>query len=274
MNQWLNSPEAQEALSRFEEVMRRGGYKYYLIGAQAIHLYLELAKQKPIRTTRDIDFAVETESAEAFEMLSSRLKDAGFVLFKKSLAFSSVDSSLQIDLIPFGKLERRRMIQIPGSSEELSVLGFREVLSGPVEVEFSGFKLKMPSLAGLTVLKLLSWSERPTHRIHDLGDIYKIISHYSDIFFSEILDYHPDLIPIDGEPDWLLIGAELLGRHVRDVSRRSNELDSRITGLINTIMITSAPGSLVETWSAQSGISLEYGLQVGTSFASGYAARG
>ncbi len=178
---------------------------------------------------------------------------------------------IHIDLIPFGKLEKERRIYLPGSQEELSVLGFLEVLGTPVEINYSDFILRMPSLAGLTILKLLAWSDRPTHRSQDLGDIYKIILHYSDLHFQEILTNHPDLIPQDSEPDWILIGAELLGRHAKDIARESKELVSKISSLPGLTQNQSIPNPFAQIWSGQFGGTLEYTRQIANTLARGFS---
>ncbi len=63
----------------------------------------------------------------------------------------------------------------------------------------------------MIILKLIAWSDRPEERTDDLPDILKIIEHYFNLEYDEIVEFHYDTFPED-EIDQLLVAAEVLGR--------------------------------------------------------------
>ena len=94
----------------------------------------------------------------------------------------------------------------------------------------------IPPLPGMVLLKLIAWSDRPEERDNDLSDILKIIQHYYDLSYDEILDYHQDLIS-DGPIDELMIASGLLGRKSRHFLEKSEKLKQRLQKVLEKISL-------------------------------------
>ncbi|HET8854551.1 MAG TPA: hypothetical protein VFM60_01395, partial [Salinimicrobium sp.] len=102
---------------------------------------------------------------------------------------------IAIDLLPFGEIEEKFITQFNRRYTDLHVLGFSEVLQKSEIVEIEEKSIKIPSLPGKVILKLIAWSDRPEDRGNDLYDILRIIEHYFDFNFDEIVEHHNDTFP-------------------------------------------------------------------------------
>jgi len=78
------------------------------------------------------------------------------------------------------------------------------VLADAREIYIDEKLVQIPPLPGMVILKLVAWSDRPEDRDQDPGDILKIIEHYFDYNYDEILEHHNDIFP-EGELDQLKI---------------------------------------------------------------------
>lgn len=117
-----------------------------------------------------------------------------------------------IDLLPFGEIEEEFTVNFNDRYTDLHVLGFSEVLMDTTKVEIEERSVQIPSLPGMVILKLIAWRDRPEERSSDLYDVLRIIEHYFDLKYEEILEFHHDTFP-DKEFDRLKIAARVLGRN-------------------------------------------------------------
>jgi predicted nucleotidyltransferase len=90
---------------------------------------------------------------------------------------------LPVDIIPFGGVaENGDFIEWPpNSSFKMSVTGFRECYQHVVQVKITDkpeLAINVVSLAGLTILKLISWHERSDRRQKDASDLI-----FTDLIF-------------------------------------------------------------------------------------------
>ncbi|GEL94867.1 hypothetical protein [Cellulomonas composti] len=87
----------------------------------------------------------------------------------------------------------------------MSAFGLRESYDAGVEVALpGGVRVRVPSVAGLTLLKLMAWSDRRLETSRDAVDLQTIIGWYgrgtlldelyeTDIALLEAYDFDPDL---------------------------------------------------------------------------------
>lgn len=75
----------------------------------------------------------------------------------------------------------------------------------------------MINLAGLALLKLISWDDNPERRSKDASDLFLIIRHYLEAGnLDRLFEEESDLI--EDNYDYNLASARLLGRDVRNIS--------------------------------------------------------
>ena len=129
-------------------------------------------------------------SIEEYEELSKSLGEKGFNKVDAPWTFYSAEYNAAIDILPFGQIEEQNTVQFNDRNIDLHVLGLKEVLEQAIPIPIEEKIANIPPLPGMIVLKLVAWSDRPEERGNDLPDILRIIEHYFDIEYDEIVEFH------------------------------------------------------------------------------------
>lgn len=179
----LRQENLKVTFASFERALQALDIDFYLIGALARDTWFS---QQSIRAlgTKDVDFAVLISNPEKYEQLKRFLVDRQD-FNETSNKYTLRDSNgFQIDLLPFGsiEIEGKKIIDKSGFTRT-DVHGFREVYEEAVkEVLFEDkHSFKVATLAGIVILKLISYDDRPELRSQDVKDIAAIIDHYFDL---------------------------------------------------------------------------------------------
>ncbi|ALJ04492.1 hypothetical protein APS56_04760 [Pseudalgibacter alginicilyticus] len=258
----LAIPYFKEVFDIIDDVLVKLNIPYYLIGASAVALELLKGGIKPSRGTKDIDFAIMISSIQEFEAVVEALLKYGFNKVEAPWTLYNDRLNIAIDLLPFGEIEEKFTIQFNERYTDLHVLGFSEVLqeSGTVQIEEKS--LKIPSLPGMVVLKLIAWSDRPEDRDNDLYDILRIIEHYFDLNFDEIVEHHNDTFPEEDDLDQFKIAARVLGRKASQFLNISEAINDRILKTINDNVANAKDSVIAKQWIRNREWDLEYAVQI------------
>lgn len=264
----LAIPYFKESFDCIDEVMRELQVPYYLIGVSAIALELLKEGIKPRRGTKDIDFAVMISSIKAYENISAALASKGFNKVDAPWTFYSEKFKVAIDLLPFGEIEENHIVNFDERYTDLHVLGFSEVMEEAVQVEIEEKIANIPPLPGMVILKLIAWSDRPEERGDDLPDILRIIQHYYDLKWDEIVEKHFDTL--DKEPfDQLMIAAEVLGRNSRLYLQKSEAISARVLSVLETNLEDASKSAIAREWAVKLDSDIEYAFDLLTAFQKG-----
>ena len=220
------------------EALERGFVKFeidfYLVGATARDVWMKgVHELPPKRATRDIDFAIMINDAVIYDELKSYLIDKeGFSPSKENQFVLIWKDKSQVDLIPFGDLEREGVVTVKGVGlTSLNVEGFREVFElASEEIEMDDQRFKVCTLSGIVILKLIAWDDRPEVRRDDIDDISEIIKNYFHLRDDEIFSHHHDLFTDNIEIDE--IAARFLGREIGAILSGNIQLLERIRGIL------------------------------------------
>lgn len=264
----LAIPYFKESFDTIDEVMQELQTPYYLVGVSAIAL--ELLKQgiKPSRGTKDIDFAVMISSLKEYERISNELEKRGFKKVAAPWTFYSETFKVAIDLLPFGEIEENFTVNFNERYTDLHVLGFREVMQEAVQVKIEDKIANIPPLPGMVILKLIAWSDRPEERENDLSDILKIIQHFYDLLWNEIVEIHYDTL--DKDPfDQLIIAAEVLGRKSKIYLQKSEVISKRILQVLESNLQEPTKSAIAKEWARKLERDLEYAFSLLDSFYKG-----
>jgi predicted nucleotidyltransferase len=103
----------------------------------------------------------------------------------------------------------------------MSVVGFRECYQRVVRVIISEkpeVAIQVVNLAGLTILKLISWDEKGDRRQKDASDLFFITQNYLDAGNLErLFDEAPDIVA-SSEYNYEAGSARLLGRDISKIA--------------------------------------------------------
>lgn len=211
-------------LREIQEVSTRMNVPFFVVGATARDIILEHQFDiKPKRATIDIDIGVLIAGWDQFETLKDELiRSARFSPSKQTQRLIYNDN-FPLDIIPFGAIEDENgSISWPPDHEiRMNIAGFQECFQHAVSVKLSSnpeLIVKMVSLAGLALLKLISWDDNPERRRKDAPDLLLIMRHYLDAGnLDRLFDEGSDIIEADSY-DYDLASARFLGRDIANIS--------------------------------------------------------
>ena len=258
----LAIPYFKEVFDIIDDVLVKLNIPYYLIGASAVALELLKGGIKPSRGTKDIDFAIMIASIQEFEAVVEALLKYGFNKVETPWTLYNDTFNIAIDLLPFGEIEEKFTLQFNERYTDLHVLGFSEVLQESETVQIEEKSLQIPSLPGMVILKLIAWSDRPEDRDNDLYDILKIIEHYFDLNFDEIVEHHNDTFPEEDDLDQFKIAARVLGRKASHFLNISEAINDRILKTINDNVADAKDSEIAKQWIKNREWNLEYAVQI------------
>ncbi len=231
----LRQENLKDIFAAFERALQQLDIDFYLIGALARDTWFA---QKGIRAlgTKDIDFAVMVSDPEKFDALKK------YMISKEGFTESSTNEYVlfdrkgnQIDLLPFGsiEIEGKKIVDKQGMTRT-DISGFKEVYEEAIEeVSFEGkYRFNVSTLAGIVILKFISYDDRPEMRSQDIKDIGAILKNYFELETETIYEHHTDLFQ-EEENDLTKIAARVLGRQMQSVSNRNELLKERLLSILN-----------------------------------------
>jgi predicted nucleotidyltransferase len=157
----------------------------------------------PGRATRDVDVALALADWEQFHQVKEKLiASGGFVAARDiphRLVFSSDSDAQQcmVDLLPFGGITRTTdtIAWPPDMQMIMSVAGYSDALETALLVQIAtGLTIRVVSLPGLAMLKLLAWKERGLEDSRDATDLVTLCRYYADAGTLERL--YEEALPI------------------------------------------------------------------------------
>ena len=210
-----------EVVGDIEAVAEPLGIEPLIVGAFARDLHLLYGHGiETLRQTEDLDFAVAVPDWEAFDALQKRLiESARFSVSATAAHRMRHRNDLQIDLVPFGNVERRdRRIAWPPRGEiVMDVFGIREASVAAVGLVLPGeVRTRVISLPALALLKVTCWQDR--HYVYprrDASDLLLILRNYlrtgqQDRLYGEFVEWTQE-----DDFDYEFAGARMLGHDVR-----------------------------------------------------------
>jgi predicted nucleotidyltransferase len=221
-------PVTGEILSVVVSEAALAGIDAMLVGATARDLLLtHVFGMTPQRATYDVDFPVAVDHWDQFEQLRSRL--AGKAAFRLSnrmqqrLYFRGLgeEDGYPLDLVPFGGVAQGsdEIAWPPDMKVIMNVAGYPEVLRAAEQVTLApGLVVRVASLPGLAILKLVAWAERGAANAKDAHDLYQLMTNYAAAGnIGRLYEAEFDLLEAAGyDPE--IAGACLLGKDAARLS--------------------------------------------------------
>jgi predicted nucleotidyltransferase len=214
-------PAMLEVLRHVDRVARDLAVDHFVVGAVARDILLSgVFGLSAGRATRDVDLAVAMKGWQEFAAMKARLVETGAfrsderIMQRLYYVPSSAGRGYPLDLIPFGGVEQRgsAIAWPPDGAVVMNVAGYGETFASAVLVKVEpGFVLRVASLAGLAILKLVAWADRGAGDSRDAIDLATLLRQYgaagnedrlygAEIGVLEAVNYDVDLA-----------GARLLG---------------------------------------------------------------
>lgn len=218
--------------------------EFVIIGATARDLlFLHVHKRQPFRATSDVDVAVSVQSWTDYDAVIDYLvRNHDMTKMQDRLRVTKND--LALDVLPFGEIANQNgQLIMPEGTASWSVIGFEEVCKSALEFTTTeGDRIKVASLAGVVILKMIAWGENPQNRPQDPIDVCQIMMSYHDAVGQDLYDTYFELI--DDDFDHGRVGAQILGIHMADILGDSpwwqvivRSLDSELEGEMSNFIV-------------------------------------
>lgn len=222
-------PLTSRVLRLVDRAAAAAGLPYFVAGAAARDLMLvNVFGLRPGRATRDIDIGVAVKSWDGFQEIKDHLvasnefeADRGN-RHRLSLKASGLLTGVPVDIIPFGGVESEThtIAWLPDRDVIMNVAGFEEALESSVRIGIEDdLVVRVASIPGLAVLKLIAWQDRRHENNKDATDLHRLLAAYADAGnLDRIYDEELSLLE-DAEYEMELAGSQLLGRDASRICR-------------------------------------------------------
>ncbi len=183
----LRPPSVIQVMAELGIACRQVGIDFYVVGAIARDIWLTSNGVSPRRMTADLDLALAVADADHYRQLRDLLlaHDRFVELSTSVFALRHQETSLVVDLMPFGAIaDERWQVRLDGMGmEAISVAGFNEMATAAqiVEAGEAGDQWRVASVAGIVLLKLIAWQDRPERRGKDATDLRLLLDYYFDL---------------------------------------------------------------------------------------------
>lgn len=222
-------PSSISALLEIKKIADGLNVDFFIVGATARDILMEhLHKVKAPSMTRDIDIAVCAADWEEYKALTDALLATGdFIQGTQELRYDF--KGTLVDIIPFGEMfGRDNMVRWPSDHETIiNTLGFIDVYNHSMTLRLNSepaLDLKLPTIPGLVIMKLLAWNDAFPNRQKDAQDIYFIMRNYQHADIEDRLYGEEVSMLLEERFDNERAGIRLLGR---DMARISNSSTSK-----------------------------------------------
>jgi predicted nucleotidyltransferase len=189
---------------------------FFVVGAFARDIILKHYGIAPRRMTGDIDLGIKIADWTQFDKLIDSLITTGKFFRTKEPQRYIFDSTL-IDIVPFGAIadENLKIGWPPEHKIFMSIVGFKEAFENSIILRLNSdpeLDIKVPTLPGLAIMKLISWKEKYPERPKDADDLLLIMQEYEHAgIFDRLYTSEQDLLKEEGF-DNQVAGIRLLGR--------------------------------------------------------------
>lgn len=210
---------------------------FYVIGATALDIIMQLNNERSSRATHDLDIAIAISDWSEFKKVKEGIVQIdGFTKDSHQKQRFLYEDTYYIDIVPFGDVlaQDDKIFWPPEQEIAMSVLGFKEVRNTTKEVFIDDeLSIQIASLDGIFLLKVVAWTERNLKGNKDADDIGFIINNYYTINEDRAIKDHYDLYETE-EFDTLVAGSRLLGRDIANLLLNYESTKNKIAEIIKT----------------------------------------
>ena len=211
------NPLLVNILGFIQEATIARGIPFFVVGATARDLLIHHGHNIPVgRGTLDLDIGVEVAGWKEFQQLKDALIGSGkFAPTKEPQRL--IYANYLVDIVPYGGISAnaRQISWPPDHQVIMNIMGFQEAYDSGVTVRLSvdpPLDVKVPTIPGMALMKLISWNDDYPHRSKDAEDLLFLMENYAEAGnVDRLFDDEPQLLEQE-EFDVTLAGIWLLGR--------------------------------------------------------------
>jgi predicted nucleotidyltransferase len=214
-------PLLKPILLELTEYFKDSGISFFVIGATARDIIMELNNEKSGRLTYDLDIAITVNNWKQWRKVENEIVNLeNFTKDPIEQQRFLYKNEFELDIVPFGEImnHESKIIWPPNENIVMSVLGFNAAENASIKILIDEeIEIKIASLCGIFLLKLIAWKDRNNRTNKDAEDIGFILENYLSIneqragenYYDEIYDKE-DFKTLHG-------GATLLGKDIFEI---------------------------------------------------------
>lgn len=234
----LEHPLLKKLLDELIQVFLKLEIKFFVIGATARDIIMELHGEKSGRRTQDIDIAIAIDKWEEFSTIEKEIiqlpnfnKD-----LKQQQRFLYL-KDFQLDIVPYGGIATAedKIFWPPDQSFAMTVLGFEEAEKDLLRVKIDDtLEIDVVSLAGIFILKLVAWKDRHHIGNKDADDMGFILLNYLNIHQERaVMEYYEEVYKLENF-SITKAGAALLGLDINILLSDNKTNKAKLKAIIET----------------------------------------
>jgi len=183
--------------------------------------------------TKDIDFGIKVSNWDQFNQLKKGLLDTGEFVEKQKHKLEH-KNGIPLDLVPFGGIASKSasITWPPDNDIEMNILGFGEAYEHALWVRLRDkpvLDIPFASIAGLALMKIISWDDGYTHNTSDIKKRRKNDSRDLAFFMKNYIDagnqerFYSDASLQEGvDYDYINGSARFLGRDIANIANKQS----------------------------------------------------
>ncbi|HEX5412926.1 MAG TPA: nucleotidyl transferase AbiEii/AbiGii toxin family protein [Terriglobia bacterium] len=201
------------------------GASFFLVGATARDTIMGQGFSiRSGRATTDVDVALRVSGWDEFSRFKQALLDTGNFAESREAQRLIYRNELSVDIIPFGGTADPdgKLSWPPEGDFIMSTAGFEEAYQVAQLVRVRArppLDIRVASPAGLAILKIAAWADRPSERARDAYDLAFIMENYLDAGnYERLMEEHYELVAVE-DFDYTKAGCRLLGRDIGSIAK-------------------------------------------------------
>lgn len=234
----LEHPLLNKLLNELIPVFQKLEIKFFVIGAIARDIIMELHGEKSGRRTQDIDIAIAVDKWEEFEAIEKAIVQLpDFKKDQKQQQRFLYLNDFQLDVVPYGGITTAedKIFWPPDQSFAMTVLGFEEAEKDLVRVKIDDtLEIDIVSLTGIFILKLAAWKDRHHNGNKDADDMGFILLNYLNIHEERAAMEHYEAVYEIESFSIIKAGAVLLGMDMNKLLADNENSKTKLKAIIKT----------------------------------------
>lgn len=234
----LEHPLLKKLLDELIPVFKKLEIKFFVIGATARDIIMELHGEKSGRRTQDIDIAIAVDKWEEFSTIEKEITQlSDFEKDPKQQQRFLYLKDFQLDVVPYGGITTAedKIFWPPDQSFAMTVLGFQEAEKDLVRVKIDDtLEIDIVSLAGIFLLKLVAWKDRHHKGNKDADDMGFILQNYLNIHEERAAMKHYEEVYEIEDFTTTKAGATLLGIDINNLLDDNEVNKAKLKAIIET----------------------------------------
>ena len=216
---------------------KQAGISFFVIGATARDIAMELYNEKSGRLTHDLDIVITVNDWEQWQKFEKDIVSLdNFTKDKSQKQRFLYKEKFQLDIVPFGDIMKQdsKIFWPPDEEIAMSVLGFKAADDSAIPVQIDGeIEIKVATLSGIFILKIIAWKDRNQNNNKDADDMGFIQQNYLSIHEERAATLYYDEVYLPEPFRQTTASAILLAKDIKELLKSHTETQKTILETLN-----------------------------------------